>query len=129
MSSHSYDNLAGVKFFATIGEPWNFESKSGVGRLFGVIKSVITTFKNIPIIRCEVDEFKINAIFFHEVFAVNRYKTSQDLMQTFMSGKRAGVNLCFFSGSLNLGDDMAMPIIFGATHVDFLVGSMKILFE
>ena len=126
MSSHSYDNFIGTKFLATIGEPWDFVSKSGAGRLAGVVKSVMTSIDGIPVIRCKVDGFEKDGILFYEVFAVNRYKKSQDLLLIFTERKRTGVNLCFFDGSLNLSDDMAMQRLFDAPRVDFLVGSIQI---
>ena len=124
MHNH-YDNLIGKEMFATIGEPWNFTSKSGDGLLIGVVKSIVFTEKVEPVIRCEVSEFEFNGVVFREIFAVNRYRKSQDFLQTFMDGKRTGGNLFYFDGSIGLDDDATIKEVFKSND-NFLIGSIAL---
>ncbi len=127
MSNPTYDHLVGTEMFASIGEPWDFESRAGVGLLRGVITSIPTTENGVLIIRCIVEEFDFRGTSYCEVVAVNRYCTAQrDLLQTLITKKSAGVNFYYLKGSPSLDDSTIINELFPVMADDkFLIGSIR----
>lgn len=125
MSNHTAD-LVGKSFHASIGEPWNFESAAGQNRLEGKIQRIVFEQPGQPLILCEVSPFLSSGKTISSIVAVNRYTSSQNLIDDLSMSGSAILNFMFQkSGKIFLAEDIE-AVLNRAEDCSFLVGTMRL---
>jgi len=125
MSNHTA-NIVGKSFHASIGEPWNFESDAGRGRLEGSIQQIIFDQSGNPLLLCEVIPFFSSGKRISSVVAVNRYRSNQDVIEALRLSGSAGLNFMFQrSGEIFSAKDIE-PALRRTADCSFLVGTMRL---
>lgn len=125
MSNHTVD-LVGRSFQASIGEPWDFESHAGQNRLEGRIQQIVFDQSGNPLLLCEVTPFSSAGKRISSVVAVNRYMSSQNLVDVLSMSSSANLNFIFQrSGEIFLAADVEQALRREEGY-SFLVGTMKL---
>jgi hypothetical protein len=124
MSNQFVDQFIEKKITVSVGEPWDFESKSGQNRLTGNIVHVVFDQESNPLLVCKVSTFLINKKNIDFVVAVNRYSTTQNLLENLGTGKPIGVNMFYFDEDVKYSD--IIDAIRKNKHLGFLVGTISI---
>lgn len=126
MFNHT-DDLIGKSFFATISEPWRFESELGQYKLSGKILKVFFHRDGDPLILCEVTPFLNNGKKITEVVGVNRYLSSQNVIESLKNGE-ATLNFMFQKSGNPFDDvDNLDVILQDKEKCGFLIGDMKLI--
>ncbi|MGI0015307.1 MAG: hypothetical protein ACREBU_17970 [Nitrososphaera sp.] len=124
MSSPTGDDLVGLSFSASIGEPWDFESDAGPNRLQGTVQMIAFDQRGNPLLLCEVVPFSFSSKRIHQVIAVNRYCGSQDVIDALRTMGEATLNFCFLKSGDVLPDIGIETMLSDPSKSDFLVGRM-----
>lgn len=120
------DKFLGKKFYASIGEPWDFISQAGQNRLEGVINEIIYGTKNQPIIICNIKPFLSDGNEIQSIAGVNRYISSQNIIDNLSLSKPITLNF-FYQKSGQLFQSENIETILNAKNIcSFLVGSLII---
>jgi hypothetical protein len=125
MSNHTAD-LVGRLFYASIGEPWDFESDAGQNRLEGKIRQIVFDRSGSPLLLCEVIPFLSSGKRISSVVAVNRYTGNQNLIDALSMSGSAILNFMFQrSGEVFSAEDIE-AVLRRTLSCGFLVGTMKL---
>ncbi len=125
MFNHIVD-LVGRSFHASIGEPWNFESAAGRGRLVGKIQQILLDQSGNVLLLCDVEPFLFREKTVSSVAAVNRYQSSQDVVECLWKNRSAGLNFVFrLSGEVFTPENVQYAIA-DRDNCSFLVGTMRL---
>ena len=125
MSNHTAD-LVGKSFHASIGEPWDFESDAGQNRLEGKIQQIIFDVSGNPLLLCEVVPFSSSGIRIGSVVAVNRYVSSQNIIDVLSTAGSATLNFMFQRSGKVFLEEETESVLSQAEACSFLVGTMKL---
>lgn len=129
MSSHTVNDLVGLSFYASIGEPWDFESDAGPNKLLGTIQQIAFDQSGNPLLLCEVVPFSFSKSRIHQVVAVNRYRGSQDVIDAMRTKGAATLNFMFQKSGHALPEismNAALSAFSDTANCSFLVGTMHL---
>lgn len=120
--------LTGCQISGSIGEPWDFSSAAGEGRIEGVILEV-SGDPNQEWLKVSILPFDGKTATISEVIGVGRYRRGKNLIMELCSGASAGVNLFYKTngGAIQYADIEKDST--GSGEISFLVGSLKIMLE
>ena len=124
MSNRTGDDLVGLSFSASIGEPWDFESDAGPNRLQGTIQMIALDQRDNPLLLCEVVPFSFSTKRIHQVIAVNRYCGSQDVIEALRTMGEATLDFCFLKSGDVLPEISIETDLSDRSKWSFLVGRM-----
>ncbi len=126
MSNHSFIELIGRNILASIGEPWDFLSEDGDGRLVGKITDVWFDKDNEPLICCRVSRFVEKSKVISDILLVNRYCSEQHLIETLLAGKPVVVNMMFRVDGKPFEQENIEKTLLDRKNVSFLIGSVTL---
>jgi len=126
MSSRTADDLVGLSFSASIGEPWDFESDAGPNTLQGTVRLIAFDQRGNPLLFCEVVPFSSSTKRIRQVIAVNRYQGSQDVIDALRTKGEATLNFFFLKSGDVLPDIGIETMLHDPSKSDFLVGTMHL---
>lgn len=125
MFNHIAD-LVGKSFSASIGEPWDFESDAGQNKLEGKIQKIVFDNARNPLLFCEVSPFSFSGNRISQVVAVNRYISSQDVINDLSVTGTATLNFIFQKSGDSFSVDGIDSTLGSLTNCSFIVGTMKL---
>lgn len=122
-----FEDLVGNLFIASIGEPFDFESEFGSNKLSGKILKIIISEKGQPRIHCEVTPFIDNGKKITQIVGVNRYVSSQNVIDE-LNKDGAILNFMFQKSgdSFNYVDGLD-EVLKDKDKCSFLIGTMKLV--
>jgi hypothetical protein len=94
MSKLTREDLIGKKVALSIGEPWDFESTDGRGRLLGVIQAISSPEVKQSWIYIETTKFNIDKIEIGQLIGNNRSR-GDDTVQDLLEGKAPSCNFAY----------------------------------
>lgn len=122
----NHTDLVGIRFTASIGEPWDFVSSAGQNKLEGKILAVTIAENGQPRLLCSISPFTISGVVVNQVVGVNRYVGSQNLIESLKSGEEATMNFAFTNLGHEISEESVASMITNNSFTSFLVGSMKL---
>ena len=125
MSNHTREYLINKHFEASIGEPWDFQSKAGQNKLTGSILAVSDISSSVDWLLLEVSPFNYQGNEIKQVVGVNRYKSSQDIYGELLVGNVTTLNFMFTIDGHELKDDAVLTELTDESKFGFLVGSIN----
>jgi hypothetical protein len=125
MSSHTRVYLINKSFEASIGEPWDFQSKAGQNKLTGTILAVSDESSSVDWLLLEVSPFQHEGNEIKQVVGINRYKTSQNVFGELLDGNAVTLNFMFPIDGHELKNDNVLTELANESKFSFLVGSIN----
>ncbi len=126
MSSHAVDDLVGRTFYASIAEPWDFESDAGQNKLEGTIQRALFDRYGNVLLLCQVVPFFFATKRIDEVVAVNRYQGSQDVLDALRAKGTATLNFMFQRSGGAFQDGSIEISLSDRRSCGFVVGTMHL---
>lgn len=122
--SNLIEQVVGLHFRASIGEPWDFYSEVGQNLLEGKIRAVQVGEDAEPVLLCDVSPFKQGEQSIRQVIAVNRYRGSQNIAQELTQKKPVGMNFVYVLSESDIESADVLRILQSNEEKHFLVGSL-----
>jgi hypothetical protein len=117
--------LINKSFEASIGEPWDFQSKAGQNKLTGTILAVSDESSSVDWLLLKVSPFRYEGNEIKKVVGINRYKTSQNLFGDLLDGNTVTLNFMFPINGYELKNDNILTELADESKFSFLVGSIN----
>lgn len=115
--------LINKHIFASIGEPWDFESSEGKNCLKGKITAVSEIN---DLILCEVSKFLVSNFEINQIVVINRYKREQSIVDDLSKNKRVGVNMFYSNNGELITPENMINYLENKENKNFLVGSIQL---
>lgn len=120
-------NLVGKGFWASIGEPWDFESSAGRGVLKGVVTEHANGREEFEWLRLSILPFQHGMHQIDQLFAVGRYKYGKGYIEACNAGHSIGSNLFYRVDGKPIAPNTPFLEAVGGEKGTFLVGTLHFL--
>lgn len=128
MSNHNETKsiIIGGAISGTIGEPWDFFSLAGEGRIRGTVSATSKSNGQIQWIEISVSPFTNNGVEIRELLGVRRYSQSKGLIEELIAGEVVGLNLLFNIAGRPISHEDVQKYEFNGSEISFLIGSVQL---
>jgi hypothetical protein len=122
------NNLLGRRVYLSIGEPWDFSSLDGDGRLNGTIAGSYTPFDRATVLLLDTTMFEAKGVQVNQVICAGRYKRGLNLMEELAKNEPAGCNIYFnaFGKTISAADMPTLQLGFDEWG-HWMIGSVHLI--
>lgn len=128
MSSRTdLEDIKGREILGMIGEPWDFSSLAGEGRVAGFVSEISDAKDQKEWIKLSIEQFLHEGAEISQILCVSRYSQKTGIFKGLLAGDFVGLNMFFnkFGKDLSYEDVRNYHPI--NQNISFLVGSIKLI--